>query len=214
MEHTNFLADTYEPETFLFSKPKKLKNSEVMLCKIKNKHKDPVLVQFPKMTISEYNKYIELEFMNETGYSKKVYDFLSKIDDYVVQHISSVSEEWFGKSIPSENINLMYNRFIKAPKTSENKCTINFVFDTSKSQLINKKNELLDTSEIVKGTVLECISQMKYIVFTKDTCFVNWEICTAKVHKKITKVPKFGFIEDTTDLSDNESSDEETFTFF
>ena len=57
---------------------------------------------------------------------------------------------------------------------------------------------------------------MKYIVFTKDSCFVNWEICTAKLHKKIERVPKFGFIEDPTDTnnSENESEEENITTFF
>ena len=212
-EHTNFLADTFDLDSFIFSKPKKYKNSEVMVCKIKNKNNEPVLVQFPKMLVNEYSKFVELEFINETGYNKKVYNFLSKLDEFVIEYISTHSEEWFGKKIPLENITQMYTKFIKAPKTSDNRCTINFVFDKLKSQIIDKKNDSLEITELVKGVTLECISQMKYIVFTKDTCFVNWEICTSKLHKKIIKVPKFGFIEDPIDNSDNES-DEEIFTFF
>jgi hypothetical protein len=216
METTNFLSDTYDPESFIFSTPKKLKNADVMIGKIKNKDSDPILVQFPKMLVTDYTKFVELEFINETGYNKKVFNFLSKLDDFIVKHIHDKSSGWFGKTIPLENVTHMYNKFIKAPKTSDNKCTINFVFDTSKSELIDKKNEPLDTSEITKGVTLECISQMKYIVFTKDSCFVNWEICTAKLHKKIQRVPKFGFIEDPSDNnnSENESEEENITTFF
>ena len=57
-EHTNFLADTFDLDSFIFSKPKKYKNSEVMVCKIKNKNNEPVLVQFPKMILNEYSKFV------------------------------------------------------------------------------------------------------------------------------------------------------------
>jgi len=217
-EQTNFLADTFELDSFHFSKPKKYKNSEIMVCKIKNKNNEPVLVQFPKMTIvQDYrppgSRFVELEFINETGYNKKVYNFLSKIDEHVTEYVHTHSRDWFGKDIPLENLTQMYNKFIKAPKTSDQNCTINFVFDKTRSEVIDKKNEPLDISELNKGIHLECISQMKYIVFTKDTCFISWEICTARVHKKVVKVPRFGFIEDPADLSDDDS-EEESLTFF
>ena len=205
-----------KPETFIFSKPRKYKNAEIMACKIKNKNNEQILIQFPKMTlVSDYHqkdKSIELEFKNEIGYTKKIYNFLSTLDEYLLEHISLHSEQWFGKTIPIENIKNMYTKFIKAPKTSENKCTLNFIF--GKAELIDKKNEETFISELVKGVTVECISQLKYLVFTKDTCFLNWEIRTAKIHKKITRVPKFGFIEEPCDNSDDDSSDEENITFF
>lgn len=211
----NFLLED-KPDTFIFSKPRKNKNTEVMVCKIKNKNNDQVILQFPKMTlVSDYHqrdKSIELEFLNEVGYNKKIYNFLSTLDEYLLEHISLHSEKWFGKTIPIENVKNMYINFIKVPKTSENKCTLNFIYN--KVELIDKKNEETDISELVKGVTVECISQLKYLVFTKDTCFLNWEIKTAKIHKKILRVPKFGFIEDSTDHSDDELSDEEIITFF
>ena len=99
----------------------------------------------------------------------------------------------------------MYKESIK-----ENK--LKFTFDTSKSHLINKKDDAVDTSEIIPGVIVECICLLKYLIFTKDSCFLHWEIETAKLHKKIQRVPLFGFIEDND--SDDELSDEENITFF
>lgn len=204
---TNFLADAFDLESFLFSKPKKYKNSEVMVCKIKNKMNEPVLVQFPKMLLKNdfTEKYISLEFIKETGYTKKVHTFLDKLNDFIIEYVSTNSEKWFGKNIPMEKVKMMY-------KTDTEPENIKFVFDKSKSELIDKKNEEIGSELLVKGVTLECISQLKYLVFTKDTCFVNWEICTAKLHKKVVKVQNFGFVEDPDDESD--SDEEETFTFF
>jgi len=201
-----------KPDSFIFSKPKKNKNADIMVCKVKNKNNEQVIVQFPKMTlVSDYqqqDKFIELEFINEIGYNKKMYNFLSKLDEHLLTHISSQSETWFNKNISVENVQNMYNKFIKAPKTSENKCTIKFIFD--KVELIDKKNEEIGVSELVKGVTVECISQMKYIIFSKDIAFVNWEICTVKVHKpRGKKVPGNGFIEDPVDVDEIVESDEE-----
>jgi hypothetical protein len=206
MQQTNFLADTFEPESFIFQKPKKYKNAELMASRIKNKHNESVIVQFPKMTSDDYNKMLELEFTSETGYNKKVKKFLLNLDDFVTDYISTQSEKWFGKTIPIENVKNMYK-----PCVNENK--VKFVFNDT-TELIDKREERLDTSEIVKGVTLECICLLKYLIFTKDSCFLHWEICTAKVHKKIQRVPLFGFIEDTDDQSDNEELTDEIITFW
>ena len=207
MHQTNFLADTFVPESFIFSKPKKYKNAEIMGSKIKNRNNEPILVQFPRMNVLNFSKTLELEFVNETGYNKKVQTFLSQLDSFTMDHIFTQSEKWFGKNIPLENVKQMYNPCIK-----ENK--LKFVFDISRSQLIDKRENSISTAELIEGVVIESICLLKYLIFTKDSCFLHWEIDTAKLHKKVQRVPRFGFIEDLDDQSDNELSDEENITFF
>ena len=101
----------------------------------------------------------------------------------------------------------------KIIKNKSKPATINFSFDADKSVVLDKRNEQLELSDIKVGDSVECISQLKYLIFSKDTCFVNWEICTTKVYKKVSKVPKFGFIEDPNDHSTKEN-DLEDITFF
>ena len=203
----NYLIDSYNLDLFSFTVPKKCNNA--MICKIKNDSND-VLIQFPKMSVvSEENNIVELEFKNEKGYNKKIYDFLAKLDDIIVNYITTHSEDWFGKKIKLTHITQMYNKFIKPPKSSENNCTLNFKI--KENTLIDKKNENISTSEIKKGNTLECIAQMKYLVFSKDSCFVTWEICSAKLFKKINHVGKYGFIEDP---EDNYEDSDDNISFF
>ena len=203
----NYLIDSYNLDLFSFTVPKKCNNA--MICKIKNDSND-VLIQFPKMSVvSEENNIVELEFKNEKGYNKKIYDFLAKLDDIIVNYITTHSEDWFGKKIKLTHITQMYNKFIKPPKSSENNCTLNFKI--KENTLIDKKNENISTSEIKKGNTLECIAQMKYLVFSKDSCFVTWEICSAKLFKRINHVGKFGFIDDPDDKPKCDSDDEDNF---
>jgi hypothetical protein len=117
-------------------------------------------------------------------------------------------------NISMENIINMYNKFIKAPKTTENQSTMNFNIN-KKCVFIDKKNNELDLSEISLDSEVECISQLKYIMFSKDNCFTIWEMQSAKIHRKINKVPAYGFIEVEEPDSENDEVDvEEIIKFF
>ena len=97
----NFLIESYNLELITFTKPKK--QGDYYICKIKYPDSETggVTIQFPKMTISSEptSKKIELEFKNEIGYNKKIYNFLSTMDDYIIEKITDKSEEWFDKKI-------------------------------------------------------------------------------------------------------------------
>jgi hypothetical protein len=210
MENLNF-------DSLVFSKPQK--HSEYLVCKVKYTENEPVIVQFPKMKIvNKTSKNVELEFSNGS-YSKKVYNLLSEIDNYIVKHVTSVSEEWFGKKIPESSVQQMYNRFIKSPKTSENNCTVDMSFKYRKKELvteiIDRKQNQVTFDELNVDDTLECISEMKYIIFSKDTCFVQWEITTAKLHRKIQKVERYGFIDiPEENVAENSDDELEIHSFF
>ena len=122
-------------------------------------------------------------------------------EEFFSIYLRDIIEEWFGKNIPIESIKNMY-KF-----TPEN--NVKFVLD--KCKLVDKTETEIEVSELIKGNLLECISHLKYIVFTKESCFITWEICTARFHKKIKKAPKFAFIEEENSDSEPE---EEIIQFF
>ena len=215
MLNENLLVDNYSTELITFTNPKKYNN--YLISKIKY-NGDEIFIQFPKMKLTNLTKKsIELEFLSDSGYNAKVYNFLSNLDTHIIETLTKKSEDLFGKVIPGENIKQMYNNFIKAPKTNENKCTLNFDFKLRNSELktniINKKNESLDLSDIKINDTLECISQLKYIVFSKDTCFISWELITVKVCTKKIKVQPFGFIKEI-EFEEIDSDEENLVTFF
>ena len=206
----DYLVSNYFLENVIFSKPKK--HGDYLVCKVKYCADSELIIQFPKMKIaSDIGKIVELEFSNNTKYNKESYNFLSTLDDHIGNYIFEKSTEWFGKQIPMESLKKMYNKFIKAPKTVNDKCTMNFNLKKNCSFLDTKGNDL-DISEFSIGLDVECIAQLKYIMFSKDNCFTIWELCTAKLHKKVVKVKQYGFIEQ--EESESETDDEEIFTFF
>ena len=75
---------------------------------------------------------------------------------------------------------------------------------------MDKKCNEIDFSQFNKNETVECIAQLKYIFFSKDTCFPAWELISLKLHRKIQKVPKFGFIDDPDDKVVNIESDDES----
>jgi hypothetical protein len=193
-------------ESLIFKKPKKC--GDYFVCKLG----DPMVLQFPKMILTGItDKNMELEFISDsTKYYREVYDYLTKLDDHIINYIYEHSKEWFNKKIPLTNIKQMYNKFIKSPKTSESKCTLTFALNNDAVLIDNKKN-VLEMSDFKDSDTIECISQLKYIVFSKDTCFITWELQSAKKYTKIEKVVKYGFIDDHESDSDSE---ELNFSFF
>ena len=215
----NYLVENYNLDHLIFTKPKKY--GEYMISKIRYPTEDitdDMLIQFPKMTItSKTDKNIELEFNNDTKYNTEIYNFLSKLDNFILTYINNNSKEWFGKEIPESSLKQMYNSFIKPPKTSENKCTISFDFKIKNSEIkstfVDHKNDEINLNEI-KCDQIECISHLKYIIFSKDTCFTTWDLVTAKLcAPKINKVKHYGFIETVESDSDDETTTS-VFTFY
>uniref|UniRef100_A0A6C0I8N9 Uncharacterized protein n=1 Tax=viral metagenome TaxID=1070528 RepID=A0A6C0I8N9_9ZZZZ len=210
---TDYLVNNYSIDKLQISKPKK--HDEYLVSKVKYLGAE-LLIQFPKMKINSITgKNIQLEFISpETKYSKEVYNFLSTLDLYVMNHIFEKSNDWFGKSIPLENVTNMYNKFIKAPLTTDNNSTLNFTINKN-ILFVDRKNNELELSSLGNESI-ECISQLKYIMFSKDSSFTVWEMHSAKVHRKVEKVKSFGFIKDPveTDDSDNEIEIKEIINFF
>jgi hypothetical protein len=176
------------------SKPKVQK--EHYISKIKYDTDDFVL-QFPKMSIVSFDeKHIELEFI-ESNFTKKTREYLKTLDEFLIETISLHSEQWFNKKIPVENIKTMYKPFHEDI----------LKFTRNGEEIVNKKDE--PVSDIKKGDFLECICQLKFLVFSKDTCFITWELGKGRYHKKIQKVPKFAFIDEP-----EKESDSEEYSFF
>jgi hypothetical protein len=201
---SDYLVKNYSLNQLQFSKPKK--HGEYLVSKVKYSD-EPFFIQFPKMKIIEITpKGIELEFLNnETKYNKEAYNFLSELDSFLSDQISEKSEDWFGKKIPLENVKNMYNNFIKAPKSTEKESTMNFSIKKDVTFIDHRKNDI-DISEIKINQEIESISQLKYIMFSKDNCFTVWELQSAKIRKTVDKVKEYGFIK----VEESDSEDEET----
>ena len=96
---------------------------------------------------------VELEFI-KNKYYKSVFDFLSKLEDHVTGSIFKNSEEWFGKKIPLEKINTMYNKCLKAPRNSESECTMNFVLKKGVQIFVDNKQNDIEMDEFKISVVL------------------------------------------------------------
>jgi hypothetical protein len=201
---TDYVVDNYSIDSISFS-GKLRKQGEYLISKVKYKNAD-LTIQLPKMKIKDIleNKNIELEFTGSSKYSKTVQTFLSKMDEHILNNIFKNSEEWFNKKIPMDKLESMYTKIVKESALS---CTIKKATSNSSScVLVDNKNNELNLEDYKKDSVVEGICRMKYIVFSKDRCFTVWDLIVMKLHRKMQKVPKFGFIED--DPEDNNSDNE------
>ena len=83
---------------------------------------------------------------------------------------------------------------------------MNFTLKKNCAIIDRRKNDI-ELSELKEGIEIECISQLKYIMFSKDNCFTVWEFQSGKIHKVVDKVKEYGFI--NIEESDSESDSEE-----
>jgi hypothetical protein len=198
----NYLVDNYSLDSIEFSKPKK--HSEYYYSRIKYSLNNQLInlnIQLPVMSITTINdKGISLEFMRiHSEYSKKCYNFLSNLENIILDSIIKNTAEWFGKEIPMESIRKMYHPFLKAPKNADSNVSIDI--NINKSKFYDSKNREISLSDIKENNNSECICHLKYLVFSKDTAFLVWELLSCKVYKKINRVKQYGFIEDPEDYS-------------
>jgi hypothetical protein len=205
----NYLVSNYSVENITFSKPKK--HDEFFVSKVKS-NGGQFLLQLPKMNIKSVQ---ELEFKNTNKYSNEVYNFLCALDEHIINSIHQNTTEWFGKEIPKDQIKLMYNSFLKAPKTTEAGVTMSF--KTPHTEYYDSKNNKIDSSEFVANLETDPICQLKYLLFSKDTCFTLWELVSCKLYKTFKRVKQNAFVEDPYDvILDYDTDDEkiETSSFF
>lgn len=223
----DYLVDNYKIENISFTKPKK--QGDYLICKTKYSfpasnsslsNYEELLIQLPKMKIvSEINedtKKIELEFLKSSKYTDNVYNFLSKLDEHILDYIHNHSETWFNKKIPQDKLVNMFNKSIKSPKSSNNKCTMNFTFKKSNCTLVDNKKQDLELNDFKNNLNVECIAKLKYIIFSKDMCYTSWELVVMKLNRRINRVPKFGFIEEENENNEDdfEVEDEIDCSFF
>jgi hypothetical protein len=208
----NYLFENYLIDSIKIAKPKKY--DEYYISKIKYslpESKDLVNfnLQLPLMVIKDITtKEISLEFTKNNNYSNGCYDFLCKIEDYILKSIQGKCKDWFNKEIPVDVIKNMYNNFLKAPQTNTSNVFIN-VMVSKNSKFYNSRNKELGIEDLKSGINTECICQLKYLMFSKDTSYVVWELITSKSYKKVNKVKQYGFIEDPEDYFDIDQQEDE-----
>ena len=186
------LVTHYDIDSLKVSPP--VKNGRYYVSKVKS-GKKPIIAQFPTMNItkgvSDSHQNFELEWSStDKGYTKDVFEWCQKLNEFVTDTISSKSEEWFDKSLPRDIVEDMYKNFIKVPKNSDSGYSMRVSPITKGEQIeslfYNLKGELISKDVFKKGNMAIPILKLKYLFFTKDTCQILWELTAAKVfrHKK------------------------------
>jgi len=212
----NYLVDSIDVKKITLNKPKK--NELFMVSKPKYSGNE-LIIQLPKMKLvlgdsensTNINIPVLLEFLNKTRYSKKVYDFLTILDSYLIEYIFKNSEDWFGKKIPVEKITEMYSGSVTTDSEGAECTRIKVNIKKKDTTLTDKKNNELELSDYKNNSTVECICRLKYIIFSKDKCVPVWEMVVMKMILKVNRVPKNAFIDEEENNSDNEPIEEYSF---
>ena len=192
----NYLVSENNLDGFEVQPP--VKKGKYFISKVKNNGK-PVVIQFPRMTISKgwdkSTENLELTWSNMNSYAKEVYDWCQNLNDVVVNKVSEGSTSWFGKEIPLEHVEEMYKNFVRTPKKSDSGMWMKVVPYLKDGNLhttfFDKRGKEVDCQEFRTGWFAVPILKLKYLIFTKDTCQVIWELQTTKIYRP--KKPSLGY---------------------
>ena len=214
----DFLVNNFNVDNIKITKPKKI-NDQYLLSKVKYETSENDIklnIQFPKMKITHIeNNNIILNFEQKNGsYTNKCIEFIKQVEEKVIDVLFTNSLKWFGKEIPKESIIKMYK-----PMINEN-LDMKFVLSKQINGTDFNGNEIGNIKEELKlNTLIENICIMKYLMFSKETVFILWEIQSIKLNKKKNKVikkdskhsdfayySKYNFI----DFNDSDSEDEDS----
>jgi len=171
-------------------------------------------------------------------YTRLTKELFTKIDNYNIEYIAGKSEEWFNKKLTVENISSMYKPIIEE---GDSTIEINYSFDEKffdeksfdeksfdeksfdeksfdeTNKLTDHKGNPLDYSLLEPNDYMECIVKIKFLVFSRESSYLIWELCKMKkCQKRIQRVKKYGFIEDpsTEDVPEYISDNETSLTFY
>jgi|DEB0MinimDraft_6_1074348.scaffolds.fasta_scaffold28215_2 hypothetical protein len=207
------LITNYDVDGLKISTP--VKNGKYYISKVKH-GKKPIIAQFPRMNIiknfSSENDSAELEWGSiHEGYTKDVFDWCQKLNNFTIDKISSSSHDWFGKFLPLDVVEDMYKNFIRIPKNSSSGYWMRVCpylkDDNLETLFYNLKGNEISKNVFKKGNIAIPILKLKYLLFTKDTCQFLWELRAAKVFR--FKKPPRGYLFNNDDINDDGEEEDE-----
>jgi hypothetical protein len=177
---------------------------------------EPVQFQIPRMYMPfgvsgftppygqvKYNIDFSMKGWKDTGnYVNKFYDFLCEIEDRVVSHVETVSQEIFGYKMSRDELTGLFNSNIKMSETYDPKFRVK----------VSDKTQFFDIADQEISTTLEeglykkysgsALVQMGNIYFFNKRFGITWTIEQLKVYEP-QRLHGFQF---------SEEEDEETVT--
>jgi len=203
------------PESIVFSEPKKVKGGSYM-TEIKYRNNDgddvPFIIQTPRLFSSEgivrndTRAHLELEFDKSHW---PFYEFITNIDDHNIVIIEKHSEKWFTSKFPIDVVEEFYKTPVKLGR-GKNPPKLKIKIPVNRGELVcnifdNVKNPI-SHHEVRKNNKVVCVMQLVGLRFLKQQVICEWVPLQIKVCKESVNSNAEYIINDSY-LSDYEESE-------
>ena len=203
------------PESIVFSEPKKVKGGSYM-TEIKYRNNDgddvPFIIQTPRLFSSEgivrndTRAHLELEFDKSHW---PFYEFVTNIDDHNIVIIEKHSEKWFTSKFPIDVVEEFYKTPVKLGR-GKNPPKLKIKIPVNRGELVcnifdNVKNPI-SHHEVRKNNKVVCVMQLVGLRFLKQQVICEWVPLQIKVCKESVNSNAEYIINDSY-LSDYEESE-------
>lgn len=206
------------PESIVFSEPKKVKGGSYMTeINYRNEEGEdvPFIIQTPRLISSEgivrndSRAHLELEF-DKSHWA--FYEFITNIDDHNIVIIEKHSEKWFTNKFPIDVVEEFYKTPVKLGR-GKNPPKLKIKIPVNRGEIAcnifdNVKNHI-SYNEVKKNNKVVCVMQLVGLRFLKQQVICEWLPLQIKVCKESVSAKAEYMINDTY-LSDYEENDQET----
>jgi len=205
------------PESIVFSEPKKVKGGSYMTeinYRTEEGEDVPFIIQTPRLISSEgivrndSRAHLELEF-DKSHWA--FYEFITNIDDHNIVIIEKHSEKWFTNKFPIDVVEEFYKTPVKLGR-GKNPPKLKIKIPVNRGEIAcnifdNVKNHI-SYNEVKKNNKVVCVMQLVGLRFLKQQVICEWLPLQIKVCKESVSAKAEYMINDTY-LSDYEENEPE-----
>jgi len=148
-------------------------------------NKNTFLIQTSRLTIQSIKDKIITVSVGTDDFS--FYDCIVKLDDHNLASTYKNSNEWFNKELPMDVLENMYRRMSKPFKKGEIPLLDLKLPTKPKCQVYDQSNKAIDITDIVEGSTIIGILNIKGLKFLKRDYYCEMSLSQIKITNPIEK---------------------------
>ena len=137
--------------------------------------------------------------------SKKMFQFMTKIERQTIELISEHSEKWFNMKLTIDQVRQIYKSSLIFPSGEPNS-VLTEINSIEEPMVFNSHEKKIKLEDFKKDTPIIILARLKGITFYRSNCIPNWEFLSVK--SKVVLMENKCIINSDSDESENENQNE------
>lgn len=111
--------------------------------------------------------------------SKKMFQFITKIERQTIELISEKSEQWFNNKLTIDQVRQIYRSSLIFPNDEPN-VVLTEMIPIDEPMVFSSHEKKINLEDFEKDTPIIILARLKSITFYRSNCIPNWEFLSVK----------------------------------